>query len=253
MQSVLAEHGEFGKRGDHAKQSTLMGDPVVSEERIFPLMAEVRLKKLRGGDVWVHWFYPPSLLEEIVAPKMWAQVNLDVIRKLRTYAAVMLYLVCVRYQNNPGGVTKHDTVQELDKSLRSRPEKPGQRTWRRLKEDVIKDAVSEINEMADIRFELVEYRLGRAVTHAQFNVAKRAVPIESGPVRVDCFTFIETLRLREQDLRVLEYKFGSERLRAGVERVGRFVEQHPNKRSGNPLGFFERRSRTPRPKQRTRR
>lgn len=224
--------------GQGEAQVNLVRDPIVDEERIFPLMAEVRIFKRKGGDLWVQWFYPPSIIEEIIKPTRWSQVNLDVIRSMRTYAAVMLYLVCVRYQNNPGGVTKRYSVKELDLMLRSRPEKK-HRTWRRLKTDVIKAAVAEVNELADIAIELVEYKMGREVTHAQFNVRKQAVKVAQphGPIDVTSVVIGARLALPEHQIEELEGEFGPARVKDGLERVERFVQANPGKRPGNPMEY----------------
>lgn len=212
-------------------------DPVIEEERIFPLMAEVRLIKRRGGDWWVQWFYPPTILEEIVKPTRWAQVNLDVVRSFRTYAACMLYLVCVRYQNNPGARTGRYPVKVLDLMLRSRPEKK-HRAWRRLKTDVVKAAIAEVNELADIAISLVEMKMGREVTHVQFNVTKQPVKVARGPVDVKSLTLAERVGVEEHQMQALKDEFGAERVIDGMERVERYVLTNPGKRLGNPVEYL---------------
>jgi hypothetical protein len=236
LESVVVEMHDGAGQGDGS--GDLVQDPIVSEERIFPLMAEVRIFRRKSGDLWVHWFYPPTIIDEIIRPTRWSQVNLDVVRSMRTYAAVMLYLVCVRYQNNPGGVTKRYSVKELDLMLRSRPEKK-HRTWRRLKTDVVKAAVAEVNELADIAIELVEYKMGREVTHAQFNVRKQAVKnVQGGAVDVTSVVLGAQLGLAENLIEELESEFGTARVRDGLERVDRFVTMNPGKRPGNAVEYL---------------
>jgi hypothetical protein len=222
---------------DSEDAGELVPDPVVYEERIFPLMAEVRIFRRKSGDLWVHWFYPPSILEEVIRPTRWSKVNLDVVRAMRTYAAVMLYLVCVRYQNNPGGVTRRHSVKELDLMLRSRPEAK-HRTWRRLKTDVLKAAIAEVNELADIAIELVEYKMGREVTHAQFAVRKQVARApKEGAVDITAVVLADRLGLPEHLVEDLEAEFGANRVKDGLERVDRFVQSHPGKRPGNAMEY----------------
>lgn len=197
------------------------------ETRLFTLLAEVRCYK-KGGDHWVDWYYPPTIQEELLNPRMWSRVNLDVIRELPTYASVALYQICVRYQNNPGGVTMRRPVGWWDEALRHKPEtKP--RTWRRLKADVLVEAIRAINSIADIRIQLREYKQGREVVSAQFEVEKQERPKPSLPEPIDVTNLLRgaKLGLREHELEALEKEFGTRLVTIGLDRLEKHLSRHP--------------------------
>ncbi|MDB5826607.1 MAG: hypothetical protein JWQ73_827, partial [Variovorax sp.] len=83
-------------------ESTAPGDGV--KWRGFSMLSEVALE-VRRGETWVSWSFPPSIMSALKDPTRWARVDLEVMARLGTYAAVALYEICVRYRDNPGGVT----------------------------------------------------------------------------------------------------------------------------------------------------
>ncbi|RYF00283.1 MAG: hypothetical protein EOO77_34270, partial [Oxalobacteraceae bacterium] len=77
-------------------ESTAPGDGV--KWRGFSMLSEVALE-VRRGETWVSWSFPPSIMSALRDPQRWARIDLDVLTRLSTYAAIALYEICVRYRD----------------------------------------------------------------------------------------------------------------------------------------------------------
>lgn len=143
----------------------------------FSLLSETRIVK-RGGVTWVYWALPPTLYETLADPDRWASIDLLVLSKLHTYAAIVLYEICSKYRNNPTHVTcRKDPAWwmellsaspfsiDAETGLRKLPE------WRKFKSKFVVGAIDQINQSSDLLIELLEDRGGgKALKTAQFRV-----------------------------------------------------------------------------------
>lgn len=84
-------------------ESTAPGDGV--KWRGFSMLSEASIE-VRGGENWVTWAYPPTIMAALKDPARWARLDLSIMARLGTYAAVALYEICARYRDNPSGVRK---------------------------------------------------------------------------------------------------------------------------------------------------
>ena len=199
-------------------ESTAPGDGV--KWRGFSMLSEVALE-MRRGETWVSWSFPPSIMSALKDPTRWARIDLDMLARLGTYAAVALYEICVRYRDNPGGVTSRKPLSWWTDALSNVPG-GDRREWRKFKNERIKEAVEEINRETDLQIELIEHRQGRLVSEAQFAVRRRGkVAGETtgaqAPVDASLALRAETLGIREIKLEGLLKEFGDDLVRQKLE------------------------------------
>jgi len=119
-------------------ESTAPGDGV--KWRGFSMLSEVAIE-IRKGENWVSWSYPPTIMSALREPARWARIDLDVLAKLGSYAAVALYEICARYRDNPSGLTSRKPVQWWSDALSQAPAGTERREWRKFKSERVKEAV----------------------------------------------------------------------------------------------------------------
>jgi len=199
-------------------ESTAPGDGV--KWRGFSMLSEVALE-VRRGENWVSWSYPPTIMSALREPHRWATIDLEVLGKLGSYTAVALYEICIRYRDNPSGVTSRKPVAWWVDALSNGPG-GDRREWRKFKNERVKDAIAEINSDTDLEIELIEHKQGRQIDEVQFAVRRKrkAVPLrtaESRPVDANLVLRAETLGIREIKLEGLIKEFGDDRVREQIE------------------------------------
>ncbi|SDE87881.1 Initiator Replication protein [Variovorax sp. CF079] len=195
-------------------ESTAPGDGV--KWRGFSMLSEVALE-VRRGENWVSWSYPPTIMSALREPQRWATIDLEVLGKLGSYTAVALYEICIRYRDNPSGVTSRKPVAWWVDALSNGPG-PERREWRKFKNERVKDAVAEINSDTDLEIELIEHKQGRLIHEVQFAVRKKrqaSLPraASNQPVDANLILRAETLGIREIKLEGLIKEFGDDRVR----------------------------------------
>lgn len=202
-------------------ESTAPGDGV--KWRGFSMLSEVALE-VRRGETWVSWSFPPSIMSALRDPQRWARIDLDVLTRLSTYAAIALYEICVRYRDNPGGVTSRKPVGWWTDALSNMPG-GDRREWRKFKNERVKEAVEEINRETDLEIELIEHRQARVVIDVQFAVRKRSRHIlpqtPEQPVDAGLMLRGKTLGIREAKIETLINEFGEARVRDKLELLER--------------------------------
>ena len=203
-------------------ESTAPGDGV--KWRGFSMLSEVALE-VRRGETWVSWSFPPSIMAALREPSRWARIDLEVLSRLGTYAAVALYEICARYRDNPGGVTSRKPVGWWTDALSNVPG-GDRREWRKFKSERIKEAIEEINRETDLQIDLIEHRRGRTVDEVQFAVRRRSKATLLGdraasPVDANLTLRAETLGIREIKLDALVKEFGEQRVRDKLEALER--------------------------------
>lgn len=219
-------------------ESTAPGDGV--KWRGFSMLSEVALE-VRRGETWVSWSFPPSIMTALREPSRWARIELDVLARLSTYAAIALYEICVRYRDNPGGVTSRKPVGWWTDALSNMPG-GDKREWRKFKNERVKEAVAEINQETDLEIELIEHRQGRVVSEVQFAVrrrAKTATPVgQEKPVDANLVLRGETLGIREIKLDGLIKEFGEERVRDQLDTLERRAAKNSLRAVDNAYSYL---------------
>lgn len=188
-------------------ESTAPGDGV--KWRGFSMLSEVVLQ-VRRGENWVSWMFPPSIMAALMDPQRWARIDLDVLSSLDTYASIALYEICVRYRDNPGGLTSRKPPGWWTDALSNVPG-GDRREWRKFKHERIKPAVEEINAKTDLVIELVEHKKGRALSEVQFSVRRKVrqavVKRTHEPIDAGLVLRAQTLGISESKMDALVREF----------------------------------------------
>ena len=122
----------------------------------------------------LHYTFDPILAENLLLPRIWARLNVNLILKLRSKYAVTLYEVLATYANRKDKreiVTIDDLRQWLKVPEEAYP------AWKDLKRNVIDPAVNEINKNAESCGFTVSYegvKEGKAFTKIRFEVKPTA-------------------------------------------------------------------------------
>jgi hypothetical protein len=206
--------------------------------RIFTLLAEARFSR-RSGELWVTWFYPPSIRDMVVTPSRWAQLDIKEAAALSTYASVSLYEICARYKDAPGGLTNRAAPEFWTQALRHDPDtKP--REWRKFKNETLKPAIAEICQRTSIDVDLVEFKQGRAVTQVQFKVKRKPVAQNVTAVDVGLVEQAEELGIKERDLDQLTDTYGEDAIRKSLDVMRGRMRAQPTNPINNPLNYFRK-------------
>lgn len=133
---------------------------------------------IRGGELIIEWSYAPNIKLQLLDPQRYARISLVYQAALRSMAGLVLYEICTRYIDNPGGVTSRQPWQWWRPVLTGAPESSVDtyQEYKYFKRDVLKSAIAEINAVTNLDVELVEHRQGRAVVDIQFKVRQKEQP-----------------------------------------------------------------------------
>ena len=221
-------------------ESTAQGDGV--KWRGFSMLAEVAIE-VRGGENWVSWSYPPTIMAALREPSRWARIDLDILASLSTYAAVALYEICARYRDNPSGVTSRKPTNWWADALSHVPANAERREWRKFKNERVKPAIEEINSETDLQIELLEHKQGRAVQEVQFAVRKKRLqPPRSRALNevVDANLVLraESLGIRELKMEQLVKEFGDAKVREQLELLERRCANKNLRRIDNAYSYL---------------
>ena len=135
----------------------------------------------RGNELLLEWSYAPNIKQELLDPRRFAMMSLQVLATLNTMASLVLYEICCRYADNPGGLTARQVWGWWRPVLTGSPDSAtsAYQQYKIFNRDVVKKAVKKVNELTDLEVELIEHKKGRSVHELQFKV-KRKLPKKVG-------------------------------------------------------------------------
>lgn len=112
---------------------------------------------------------PRRLEEGIRARQAFSELNLMMVRRMRTTPAVMLYRLCAYYATNPSRLTNRAAPTEWYSKITGKPltESFQVKVFNR---DVLQPAIAEVNAVTDVHVELITHRRGRRIEEMQFKV-----------------------------------------------------------------------------------
>jgi hypothetical protein len=121
----------------------------------------------------LYYSFDPLLVQHVLAPRVWARLNVHVVMKLRSKYAVTLYEILEAYANRESKIC----VASLDevRGWLKVPEDSSYNGWKDFRRRVIEPAVDEINKHSDEAGFVVDYqaiRQGKAFSKLQFTVTK---------------------------------------------------------------------------------
>jgi len=141
------------------------------------LIEEPGLIDGKGTPTIVTWKLPKIIQTRLLDPRgFFTKISLEMMTRLRSGASIALYEICCQYVSNDhgkgeGGLTNRGTIAEW------MPRLTGSRKtnyeYKFLKRDVVLTAIEEINQITDLRVELIEHKVGRKVGELQFRVFRK--------------------------------------------------------------------------------
>ncbi|VTU46757.1 Protein involved in initiation of plasmid replication (plasmid) [Variovorax sp. SRS16] len=189
------------------------------------MLSHARLTKERG-QVWVEWSYAVNMRNELLDPEIFAKLSLEVISQLGSHPAVALYEICSRYLGV--GQTARKTWTWWRPVLLGRPddERLQRLEYRIFKRDTLRPALAEINALADIEIEMLEFKAGRFVSDLQFTVRKKPQRVlalqqrsAAEPVDVAVLASAERLGIDHTRIERLIDEFGDAAVTTAIEAV----------------------------------
>lgn len=191
------------------------------------MLSHARLVKERG-QIWVEWSYAVNMRHELLDPEIFAKLSLDVISQLGSHPSVALYEICSRYLGV--GQTARKAWTWWRPVLLGRPddERLQRLEYRIFKRDTLRPALAEINTLADIEIEMLEFKSGRFVSDLQFTVRKKPQRVlalqrrsASEPVDVQVLAAAERLGIDHVRIERLIEEFGDAAVAVAIEAVER--------------------------------
>ncbi|MEB0114357.1 replication initiation protein [Variovorax sp. RTB1] len=189
------------------------------------MLSHAKLVKERG-QIWVEWSYAVNMRHELLDPEIFAKLSLEVISQLGSHPSVALYEICSRYLGV--GQTARKAWSWWRPVLLGRPddERLQRLEYRIFKRDTLRPALAEINALADIDIEMLEFKSGRFVSDLQFTVRKKpqrvlALQQRSASEPVDVGVLASAARLGIDHVRIerLIDEFGDAAVATGLEAV----------------------------------
>lgn len=151
------------------------------------LIEEPGLMDGKGSPTIVTWKLPKIIRSRLLDPHgFFTRISLETMTRLKSGASIALYEICCQYASNDhgkgeGGLTNRARLEDwMPKILGSRK---SNYEYKFFKRDVLVPAIQEIADIADLRVELIEHKIGRKVVDLQFRVfqSKAAPPIAPTP------------------------------------------------------------------------
>jgi hypothetical protein len=189
------------------------------------MLSHARLAKERG-QIWVEWSYAVNMRNELLDPEIFAKLSLEVISQLGSHPAVALYEICSRYLGV--GQTARKPWTWWRPVLLGRPddERLQRLEYRIFKRDTLRPALAEINALADIEIEMLEFKSGRFVSDLQFTVRKKPQRVlalqqrsAAEPVDVAVLASAERLGIDHTRIERLIEEFGDAAVATAIEAV----------------------------------
>lgn len=206
--------------------------------RTFTLISEARFSR-RSGEAWVEWCFPPSVREMLVDPVRWAQLDLAELASLSRYAAVALYEIVARYRNVPGGLTNRATTDWWMATLRH-DSREQTREWRKVKNELLKPAIAEINQRTSLEVRMIEHKAGRAVSHVQFHVRQRSQAAPPEMPDMSLAARAGGVGLKEREVDALVDEFGQEAVGKALDALEGRMRLQMREKVGRPLAYLKR-------------
>lgn len=141
------------------------------------LIEEPGLIDGKGMQTVVTWKLPKIIRSRLLDPRgFFTRISLEMMTRLRSGASIALYEICCQYVSNDhgkgeGGLTRRASIAEWMPRLTG--SRKADYEYKFLKRDVLLTAIDEINEITDLRVELVEHKVGRRVEELQFRVFRK--------------------------------------------------------------------------------
>jgi Initiator Replication protein len=187
-----------------------------------------------GKPITLTWSYAPGVRRELIEPKQYTRLLLQISTQLSLYSAAVLLEIGFQYLTSPGQLTMRESVDWWAAVLKGQPlKKPVD--YRFFKRDTLQPGLREVNQVqSEFALEMLEHRVGRKVVELQFRVlrkAEKALTGEDGvsgheatepaapprPVNLALLASLMALGLREVDADALLSTEDPERIQKAIQ------------------------------------
>jgi hypothetical protein len=195
-------------------QSPTAGEVDSVQWSVCGLLASVGISKCAAGDNWLEWEYASRIKSEILNPSRYAQLQISSVSQFRSHSGLALYEICARYKDNIGHLTAKQDWQWWIPVLTGKPPPKVIKTqYRFFKRDTIKPAIDEVNAVSELTVTLKEIKVGRTVSHLQFEVRCKSEATPNGNQLVDIAKISKAIDLgiSPEDAEALYLKHGDEK------------------------------------------
>lgn len=208
--------------------------PEDQEWNIAGLLAATITPARAGSPIMLTWSYAPGVRRQLVEPKQYTRLLLQISTQLSLYSAAVLLEIGFQYLTSPGQLTMRESVDWWAAVLKGQPlKKPVD--YRFFKRDTLQPGIREVNDVqSEFELEMIEHRVGRKVVNLQFRVhRKKSVTASSvtnivdaggrdstpvpGAVNLELFDELTSMGLREADADVLLSTEDHERIRKAIK------------------------------------
>lgn len=209
------------------------------------MLSHAKLAKERG-QIWVEWSYAVNMRHELLDPEIFAKLSLDVISQLGSHPSVALYEICSRYLGV--GQTARKAWSWWRPVLLGRPddERLQRLEYRIFKRDTLRPAIAEINALADIEIEMIEFKSGRFVSDLQFTVRKKPQRVlalqqrtAAEPIDVTVLASAERLGIDPSRIERLIDEYGDAAVTTALEAVEKRVASAFPEPLRDPLRYLK--------------
>ena len=203
------------------------GLPEDQEWNIASLLAAKITPARQGKPITLTWSYAPGVRRQLVEPKQYTRLLLQISTQLSLYSAAVLLEIGFQYLTSPGQLTMRESVDWWAAVLKGQPlKKPVD--YRFFKRDTLMPGLREVNEsQSEFELEMLEHRVGRKVLDLQFRVHRKKPTMAArgsgrddtvpSAVNLDLFDALLGLGLRDVDADALLGSEDPERIRKAIE------------------------------------
>lgn len=210
------------------------GRPEDQEWNIAGLLAAKITPARAGKPIMLTWSYAPGVRRELIEPKQYTRLLLQISTQLSLYSAAVLLEIGFQYLTSPGQLTMRESVDWWAAVLKGQPlKKPVD--YRFSKRDTLQPGLREVNQVqSEFALEMLEHRVGRKVVELQFRVLRKAEKailggasvsehettepaVPSRPVNLALFESLMAMGLREVDADALLSTEDPERIQKAIQ------------------------------------
>lgn len=124
-----------------------------------PLLADCEIKEDDNGRVYFQYSFSPKMREELSNPKFYRDFDFELIRDFRNKYALKFYEFCLTYISHGQEDAATDTIPK-DTFWELLALKQGEyENYDEFKDQIVKPAVSEVNEITDLKIRLIRKRM----------------------------------------------------------------------------------------------
>ncbi|MDZ5456921.1 replication initiation protein [Azohydromonas lata] len=146
-------------------------DVLAPEGKRVEWVAQVLFPAVAVSEGYLRFKISDDIYQELPRPEVYALIDMAVMRKFSTAAAMQIWEYCVRFENI--GRTSSLPWEEFRDSVLGAADKSSFGQYKVLKSRVLTKAVSEINERSNHEVELIEHKSGKKVESIQFLVRSK--------------------------------------------------------------------------------